>query len=157
MKEVRQITGVTNSKSTGSATNSSGSRADNEDGLAVGNPSGWCSSKSHRHRAAASPSCRLVGESSGRTRVQARTSSSSTARADRRRNFASGGNPRSTSRPAARFCTCSACSWPYLLFAVLRPALTYLISERAGDRAQRAQTASRSIVWCTEEERGKIG
>ena len=36
MKEVRQITGVTNSKSTGSATNSSGSRADNEDGLAVG-------------------------------------------------------------------------------------------------------------------------
>ena len=37
MKEVRQITGVTNSKSTGSATNSSGSRADNEDGLAVGN------------------------------------------------------------------------------------------------------------------------
>ena len=36
MKEVRQITGVTDSKSTGGATNSSGSRAGNEDGLAVG-------------------------------------------------------------------------------------------------------------------------
>ncbi len=36
LKEVRQITGVTDSKSTGGATNSSGSRAGNEDGLAVG-------------------------------------------------------------------------------------------------------------------------
>ena len=36
MKEVRQITGVADSKSTGGATNSSGSRAGNEDGLAVG-------------------------------------------------------------------------------------------------------------------------
>ena len=36
MKEVRQKTGVSDSKSTTGATNNSGSRAGNEDGLAVG-------------------------------------------------------------------------------------------------------------------------